>query len=182
MKNLGTFLGVISVVLGTTACEKSPESIFDMSAIPGYYKGDIEVLAPDSSMYEEWGDVSWSTVRIIPENYNYNRNIYSIEKVNENQYTLTFVITDTILPNTITFEISRFEEHSYDEIDAYIKLVENDFWQLSHAFDFGMGNAIFNQFRYADQDWNRKMMFDFVLKRKGRDDFILLCSGFRDHI
>lgn len=182
MKNPGKYLVVMSVVLGITACEKSPESIFDTSAIPGYYRGQIEVLAPDSSMFEKWGDVSWSIVRLIPDTINYNRNIYSIQEVSNNQYTVTFVLTDTILPDNITFEISRFEEHSYDETDAYIKLVDNDVWQLSHAFDFGMGNAIFNQLRYADQEWNRTMSFDLVLKRKDRDDFILLCSGSRNHI
>ena len=182
MKNIGKYLVVISVVLGITACEKSPESIFDISAIPGLYHGQVEVLVPDSSMFEKWGDVSWSTARLIPETFNYNRNIYSIQEVHNNQYSVTFVITDTILPKTITFEISWFEEHSYNEIDAYIKLAENDLWQLSHVFDFGMGNAIFNQFRYADQEWNRRMDFNFVLKRKDRDGFILLCDGFRDHI
>ena len=182
MKKLGTFLGVISVVLGITACEKSLERRFDMGAIPGQYHGQVEVLAPDSSMYEEWGDVFWSTVRLIPENYNYGITYY-IEKDNENQYTLTFAVTDTILPDKITFEISsRFEEQSYNEIDAYIKLVDNDLWQLSHVLDFGMGNAINNQFRYEDTEWDRKMSFDFVLKRKDRDDFILSCSGFRNHI
>jgi hypothetical protein len=49
MKNLGTFLSIISIIVGITACEKSPEDIFDMSAIPGQYEGYTEVLAPDSS-------------------------------------------------------------------------------------------------------------------------------------
>ena len=185
MKNIGTFVGVISIFLGITACEKSPEKNFDMFAIPGLYRGQVEVLAPDSSWYEEYGYISWGIFRLIPEpdTINYSlRRIYSIQKVNKDRYTLTFQITDTILPDTITFEISRFEEQSYDEVDAYIKLMENDLWQLSHVLDFGMGNGIFNQFRYADQEWNRRMDFNFVLKRKDRDDFILLCDGFRDHI
>jgi hypothetical protein len=120
MKHLGTFLSIVSIVVGITACEKSPEDIFDMSGIPGQYKGYIDLYAPDSSSLDEW---SW--VKRI-EHENYDANIYSIQKVKENQYTLTFGITDTILPDKITFEIFRFEEESSDVIDAHIKLVEND--------------------------------------------------------
>ena len=179
MKNLGTFLSIISIVVGITACEKSPEDIFDMSAIPGQYKGYISLYAPDSSSLDGW---SW--VRRIAESY-YARDIYSIQKVKENQYTLTFGITDTILPNKITFEISWFEEESYDVIDAHIKLVEDDIWQLSHVPFHGgyvpfLGYGGFhNQFRYIDLQGDHRMIFDLVLKRKDRDDITISCHGYR---
>jgi hypothetical protein len=92
---------------------------------------------------------------------------------------LTFGTSDTILPNKITFEISVFEEHSYDEIDAYIKVLENDLWQRSSIRNFGMGNGVYNQFRYTDQEWNRTMKFIFVLKSKTRDDITIVCHGYR---
>lgn len=178
MKHLGTFLSIISIVVGITACEKSPEKIFDISAITGQYKGWIDVYAPDSSSLDEW---IW--VKRI-EHENYDANIYSIQKAKENQYTLTFGITDTIIPDKITFEISWFEEESHDVIDAHIELVENDIWQLSHvpyvgyAPYFGLGGT-HNQFRYIDQ-WDRQMIFDLVLKSEIRDDIAIMCHGERD--
>lgn len=181
MKKLGTYLSVISIVIGISACEKSQEDIFDMSAIPGQYEGYTEVLAPDSSAFK-----GWSMVGRIPENYD-TKYINSIQKVKENQYTLTFGTSDTILPNKITFEISDFEEHSYNEIDAYIKVLENDFWQRSSVRNFGMGNGIYNQFRYcsgvtgykSNNVINRYMSFIFVLKSKTRDDITIVCHGYR---
>ena len=182
MKNLGTFLSIISTVVGISACEKSPEDIFDMSAIPGQYEGFTEVFAPDTS----GNSIGWSMVRRIPENYD-AKYINSIQKVKDNQYTLTFGNSNTILPNKITFEISKFEEHSYNEIDAYIKILENDLWQLSGIFNFGMGNGIYNQFRYnsgvtpydSNKVINRSMSFIFVLKSKTRDDITVVCHGYR---
>ncbi|MCK5702481.1 MAG: hypothetical protein KAI29_15055 [Cyclobacteriaceae bacterium] len=178
MKNLGTFLSIISIVVGITACEKSPEDIFDMSAIPGQYEGYTEVLAPPDSSGNFSGGIG--VLRIIPENFD-AKYINSIQKVKENQYTLTFGTIDTILPNKITFKISEFEEHSYDQIDAYIKVLENDLWQLSNIFNWGMGNGIHNQFRYTDHEWNRTMQFIFVLKSKIRDDITIVCHGYRHH-
>jgi len=182
MKNLGTFLSIILIVVGISACEKSPEDIFDMSEIPGQYEGFTEVYAPDSSDLFN----GWSRVGRIPENYDANY-INSIEKVKGNQYTLTFGTSNTMLPNKITFEISKFEEHSYNEIDAYINVLENDLWQRSSIFNFGMGNGIYNQFRYnsgvtpydSNKVINRSMSFIFVLKSKTRDDITVVCHGYR---
>ena len=173
MKNSGTVLCVVSIILGIAACEKSPEDIFDISAIPGQYEGYTEVYAPDSSGFMGWGEV-----RRIPVDYN-AKDIYSIQKVNEKQYSLTFGSTDTILPDKITFEISSFEEQSYNQIDAYIKVVENDLWQLSFIFNFGMGNGIINQFRYDASESMPAISFIFVLKSKTRDDITLECYGHR---
>jgi hypothetical protein len=177
MKTLTTFLSVISIVLGITACEESPEDIFDMSAIPGQYEGYTEVLAPDLSAFH-----GWSMVRRIPEDYN-AKDIYSIQKVKNNQYTLTFGSPDTILPEEITFELSGFWEPSYHQTGANIKVLENDLWHRSNYYiaQYGMYNFYrdYNQFFYTRR-YRTEMSFIFVLKSETWDDITIVCYGYQD--
>ena len=114
MKNLGTFLSVISIVVGITACEKSPEVPeveFDLSLIPGEYNSYTYVHGPNS-------------VRRIPKN-SPQTYIMHVKKVKENLYAFEFGSKNPILPVEITVEITKFRDH-YGWPTAELRVLETD--------------------------------------------------------
>ena len=183
MMNLATILSVFSGVVLITACEKSPEARFDVSSIPGQYAGYSTVM---ESYYDTVSGMSETLeVRDIPERDPWGsvpccpKYIVEIQKVKEYQYTFTFEPIDTILPNEITVEISGFREHSYDEIRADIRVLENDLFKDT-AFH-GNIYGTYNQFTYCESEWRPTISYNLLLKCKSLDNTLLGCYGFRHY-
>jgi hypothetical protein len=178
MKHLGTFLSIISIVVGITSCEESPEERFDLSSIPGQYEGRTEIWVPSDTSY---GRTNWSLFRIIPE-WNppspcCQTHKIEIQKGKKNQFTLTFEPIDTLLPNEITVEKTGFHEYSWDEIQADIKVTENNLFKDTALISNAAG--YFNWFRYSESEVFPTITFNLYLKSKSLDNIILGCSGIR---
>ena len=173
-KSLFLFAGLI---LFFTRCEKSPESRFDVSSIPGVYTCRTDVLVPYDTLD---GMTTWEFARSIPASSPSSispTHKVNIQKGKENQFILTFPAVDTLLPDELTVEITGFNEYSWDEIQANIRVTENDLYKrtvlLRGTSDY------FNWFRYSESAVSPRISFNLILKSKTLDNIVLECNGSR---
>ena len=161
-----------------TRCEKSPENRFDLPSIPGRYTCTTDVLVPSDTLFEM---ISWGIVRTIPA---WNTllpccptHIVEIHAGKNNQFTLTFQASDTLLPDELTVEITGFHEYSWDEIQANIRVTANDLFRstvlLPNTSDY------VNWFRYSESAVFPTVSFNLLLKSKTLDNVVLECNGRR---
>ena len=179
MKTPGHLLFLFAgLILLFTRCEKSPESRFDVSSIPGVYTCTTDVLVPSDTLFEM---IRWGIARIIPAWDTLSpccpTHIVEIHMGKNNQFTLTFQAADTLLPDELTVEITGFHEYSWDEIQANIRVTANDLYKstvlLRGTSDY------FNWFRYSESAVSPTVEFNLLLKSKSLDNLVLECRGRR---
>ena len=154
------------LVIFIPSCEKKPTA-FDVSLLPGGYRSHAYVY--------RYTDSIWGSNSTIPPNYTHTHEGYisEIMKISDNQYSISFMHTDPMLPDEIQVEITRFHEFSEGAFKAYIKVTENE-----HFKDTILDQSLWEEYNwFRHLDYSSTVYYNITLKSKTQDDLIMECWG-----